>query len=56
MAAKSRAGRKAMAADGLEDYNYQSNDGSLDSAGFTEGHSYSYRVHSSWCLRCPSYS
>ena len=37
MAAKSRAGRKAMAADGLEDYNYQSNDGSLDSAGFTEG-------------------
>ena len=24
-------------ADGMEDYNYQSNDGSLDSAGFTEG-------------------
>ena len=24
-------------ADGMEDYNYQSNEGSLDSAGFTEG-------------------
>lgn len=38
MAAKARAGmRKAKAAEGLADYNYQSNVGDIDSPAFTEG-------------------
>jgi len=38
MAAKARAGmRRAKAAEGLADYNYQSNVGDIDSPAFTEG-------------------